>query len=304
MCKHIFANVIFCIILLNVQSITIKGRTSVLTSVEKTKSFPENAVIKIEPAKESISLCQGDDCQELEDFDSKKGRQEQREKATRSLNFLKGKLQEEKMKNEEFRKKEDANKKQMQNQLQEHLDKIEELIANAKDKIKGTTTSESEKTTKDESTSEEIPSEPIQSDEKVDDVVIAPLEEEKETQNELTIEPESEEVKDDIDEDVNTESPVEESKSSEEETLSEASSLPEEEKKEQTPITPNEQPEIISEPEKVESEDKKIQDVASTQPEIIEPEKVNTESQAPKEEQPLSSTQQPIEENKEDTSSS
>ena len=231
MCKHIFANVIFCIILLNVQSITIKGRTSVLTSVEKTKSFPENAVIKIEPAKESISLCQGDDCQELEDFDSKKGRQEQREKATRSLNFLKGKLQEEKMKNEEFRKKEDANKKQMQNQLQEHLDKIEELIANAKDKIKGTTTSESEETTKDESTSEEIPSEPIQSDEKVDDVVIAPLEEEKETQNEASIEPESEEVKDDIDEDVNTESPVEESKSSEEETLSEASSLPEEEKK-------------------------------------------------------------------------
>ena len=82
MCKHIFANVIFCIILLNVQSMKIRGRTSSLTANEKTKSFPENAVIKIEPSEKSISLCKGDDCQKLDDFETKNKREEQKEKAT------------------------------------------------------------------------------------------------------------------------------------------------------------------------------------------------------------------------------
>ena len=102
MCKHIFANVIFCIILLNVQSMKIRGRTSSLTANEKTKSFPENAVIKIEPSEKSISLCKGDDCQKLDDFETKNKREEQKEKATTNMNFLKEKIQEEKMKNAEF----------------------------------------------------------------------------------------------------------------------------------------------------------------------------------------------------------
>ena len=46
----------------------IRGRTSSLTANEKTKSFPENAVIKIEPSEKSISLCKGDDCQKLDDL--------------------------------------------------------------------------------------------------------------------------------------------------------------------------------------------------------------------------------------------
>ena len=49
----------------------IRGRTSSLTANEQTKSFPENAVIKIEPSEKSISLCKGDDCQKLDDFETK-----------------------------------------------------------------------------------------------------------------------------------------------------------------------------------------------------------------------------------------
>ena len=99
MCKHIFANVIFCIILLNVQSMKIRGRTSSLTANEKTKSFPENAVIKIEPSEKSISLCKGDDCQKLDDFETKNKREEQKEKATTNMNFLEEKIQEERVVN-------------------------------------------------------------------------------------------------------------------------------------------------------------------------------------------------------------
>lgn len=179
MCKHIFANVIFCIILLNVQSIKIRGRTSSLTSIEKTKSFPENAVIKIEPSEKSISLCKGDDCEKLEDFETKKKREEQKEKSTTNMNFLKEKIEEEKMKNAELVKKEEANKQELKNQLEERLEKIENLIANAKDKLKENSIVESTENKQEQKSIQEELSEiqngSVPPEENVDEVSQVPL---------------------------------------------------------------------------------------------------------------------------------
>ena len=184
MCKHIFANVIFCIILLNVQSMKIRGRTSSLTANEKTKSFPENAVIKIEPSEKSISLCKGDDCQKLDDFETKNKREEQKEKATTNMNFLKEKIQEEKMKNAELIKKEEENKKELKNQLEERLDKIENLISNAKETIKEKTSNTKQNKEKQKPIQEQlsdIQNEPVPPEENVEQVSQVPLSNEDNT---------------------------------------------------------------------------------------------------------------------------
>ena len=178
MCKHIFANVIFCIILLNVQSMKIRGRTSSLTANEQTKSFPENAVIKIEPSEKSISLCKGDDCQKLDDFETKNKREEQKEKATTNMNFLKEKIQEEKMKNAELIKKEEENKKELKNQLEERLDKIENLISNAKETIKEKTSNTKQNKEEQKPIQEQlsdIQNEPVPPEENVEQVSQVPL---------------------------------------------------------------------------------------------------------------------------------
>ena len=229
MCKHIFANVIFCIILLNVQSIKIRGRTSSLTSIEKTKSFPENAVIKIEPSEKSISLCKGDDCQKLDDFETKNKREEQKEKATTNMNFLKEKIQEEKMKNAELIKKEEENKKELKNQLEERLDKIENLISNAKETIKEKTSNTKQNKEEQKPIQEQlsdIQNEPVPPEENVEQVSQVPL-----SNEDL--------VKEDIDED-NTSS--QQNNTQPEKVQDTTSEEPKTENVEQEPIATSEAP--------------------------------------------------------------
>ena len=229
MCKHIFANVIFCIILLNVQSMKIRGRTSSLTANEQTKSFPENAVIKIEPSEKSISLCKGDDCQKLDDFETKNKREEQKEKATTNMNFLKEKIQEEKMKNAELIKKEEENKKELKNQLEERLDKIENLISNAKETIKEKTSNTKQNKEEQKPIQEQlsdIQNEPVPPEENVEQVSQVPL-----SNEDL--------VKEDIDED-NTSS--QQNNTQPEKVQDTTSEEPKTENVEQEPIATSEAP--------------------------------------------------------------
>ena len=162
----------------------IRGRTSSLTANEKTKSFPENAVIKIEPSEKYISLCKGNDCQKLDDFETKNKREEQKEKATTNMNFLKEKIQEEKMKNAELIKKEEENKKELKNQLEERLDKIENLISNAKETIKEKTSNTKQNKEEQKPIQEQlsdIQNEPVPPEENVEQVSQVPLSNEDKT---------------------------------------------------------------------------------------------------------------------------
>ena len=162
----------------------IRGRTSSLAANEKTKSFPENAVIKIEPSEKSISLCKGDDCQKLDDFETKNKREEQKEKATTNMNFLKEKIQEEKMKNAELIKKEEENKKELKNQLEERLDKIENLISNAKETIKEKTSNTKQNKEEQKPIQEQLSdkqNEPVPPEENVEQVSQVPLSNEDNT---------------------------------------------------------------------------------------------------------------------------
>ena len=207
----------------------IRGRTSSLTANEKTKSFPENAVIKIEPSEKSISLCKGDDCQKLDDFETKNKREEQKEKATTNMNFLKEKIQEEKMKNAELIKKEEENKKELKNQLEERLDKIENLISNAKETIKEKTSNTKQNKEEQKPIQEQlsdIQNEPVPPEENVEQVSQVPL-----SNEDL--------VKEDIDED-NTSS--QQNNTQPEKVQDTTSEEPKTENVEQEPIATSEAP--------------------------------------------------------------
>ena len=103
--NHIFANVIFCLILLNVSTYRIKVRDNVALSsfIEKKsqmKMYPKDAVIKFYPNNTTTAICEGDDCLVLDDFDTKKKREEERENVTKMINDYTKKIEEEEERNQ------------------------------------------------------------------------------------------------------------------------------------------------------------------------------------------------------------
>ena len=144
MMNHIFANVIFCLILLNVSTYRIKVRDNVALSsfIEKKsqmKMFPKDAVIKFYPNNTTTAICEGDDCLVLDDFDTKKKREEEKENVTKMINDYTKKIEEEEeryqmLKNKEVALKAGQEANEMLDVLGNELRKIKEKLEEFKNR--------------------------------------------------------------------------------------------------------------------------------------------------------------------------
>ena len=138
MMNHIFANVIFCLILLNVSTYRIKVRDNVaLTAFIEKKSqmkmFPKDAVLKFYPNNATAAICEGDDCLALDDFDTKKEREEERENVTKMINEYNKKIEEEEEKYQMLKNKEVALK--AGKEANETLDVLGDELRKIKEKL-------------------------------------------------------------------------------------------------------------------------------------------------------------------------